>query len=455
MSLFDHDYARPAALRDEAAMAERAARRYIALSHDIVKGGDGAFVEIGSTLQPELVARVRHDKQSAVSLARASSVLAGVLAMFADDVDTYNLEIDRLNARWETALRTDFGVDSLMLCVAGETDAQRATRRVFAVSAARSALLRQLTAEQRRHAQELDEAARRAAEMVRSGPDDEGTAVRLIASGYLAPASATQIYPLATVNLGRNLFEAAKFAPDSWQAPGQVKSIRAMVLAAREARELAGVLQQISGKWDGVLDALASSTTFDLKGPGALDAWFRSQSEIAGALADSKAAKLSSAGARADMLRKVGLASKLGKGLALAGIPSGAYELWDTKENWDEYDTLHRSTHLAEGGASILSGGAAIVVMAGATGPAAPLVLVGAGLVAGGLAIYNNWDSISSFTGTASKAAVKKVKDFNAWAEKGLDRGADAAVDRAKDLGKDLSSKADKAWDVVKVVTPW
>lgn len=454
MPLFDHDDAQPSALRAEAALAERAAERYTALSHDIVRGGDGALLEVGSTLQPGIVARARQEKRAAVSLARASSILAGVLKMFADDVDTYNREIDQLNAEWDLSVGRDFGI-ATSLCLPGESAAERSAKYDLAVTFARSATLQQLQARQRRHEQTLYEASLSAADMLKRGPDDEGTAIQLIATGYLSRGTAVLIYPAAVVSLGKSLHDAVKFVPDSWQAPGQVKSIRAMVLAARRTEDLEEVLKATRTGWAMSIRAFEST-----RGLASLSEWMAERraeatAAIAAAEAAADAGDLASAAARADMLEKVGLASKLGKGLALLGIPSGGYEVVDTIKNWDDYDTLHRTTHLAEGAAGIASGTAAIVVMAGATGPAAPLVLVGAGLVAGGLAIYNNWDAVSGFVGDNSKKAARAIRDFDAFTAKKTLEATQAVHDGAKAIGRGLSSTADKAFDRVKDLTPW
>lgn len=432
MTLYAHYEGDESTTRDSATSMRQAATTYTGLVGELVTRRGTALNEVSGILSLPLSSSITGQQTSAAALARASHLGAGVCELFADSIGIYNSGIDELNTRWEQAAANDFGVGPAV-CRADETVEESEANRAALVATARQALRRQLDDERAALLETLEDDGRTAAAMLDAGPDDSETVGRLMAAGLIPMTGMSAVFPSATIDLAKTLGQTAGHAWKGINAPQRILAIRQLILKTNDLEALSEILRNTTQNWDEVIRAIDASDLIDNNSMAALTTWLRRAEDIGNATDAVNTARTGVNAAQASVVQRLGLASKFGKGMAGLSVIGGGFGLVDTISNWDELSTTRRVTQTTENVASIASGVAGIAIIAGATGPAAPIVFVGAGLVAGGLAIYNNWDTISS----------------------GISTATDWAGDRISDLGDGLSSVKDKASSVIDKITPW
>lgn len=430
--LFNHYVTPSAELRAAADQSRAAATEFATLVGDLATRANTVSGVLEGPLLGEVNDLIDVNRGSATQLGRAALLSAGVFELFAGSIDTYNSGVDALNNRWDQAVATGFGVPG-PVCTADQTTKQAEQVHAAAVASARSELRRELVRQEALLEQTLDDDANAAAAMLDKGPDDADTTTKLMGLGLIPTNGVDLVYPKELVKQGLALEKVVAATYKGIKVPFEVVAIRRFVLAATNANELASALQTTQGTWSAVLDAMETSKLIDTTTLASLNTYLQSEQEISAAQAASAAATEAAGASYGTVLEKIGLASKFGKGLAFVSLASTAYGIYDDATHWDDYDTTHKVTHVAEDTAGLASSVAAIAIVAGASGPAAPVVLVGAGLVAAGLAVYDNWDEICA----------------------GADTAKDWVGDRVSDIGDGLKSAADEAGKLLDDITPW
>ncbi len=427
MSLFPHYPADPGTV-------EGAGDRAVESDADMREVGDTlqsqaqrASSESSGLLPAPLATSADPARDKLYGAAAAALVAGGSMRLFARSVREYNTGVDELNTEWEQAQSTSFGVSRSSVVSDDMTDSEADTAFDDAVGSARAALRRDLEARETVLKDELDAAGDDAASLLQEGANPE-TLAYLGFSGVLPPGA-------IVAQLGLSLAEAQRMF-DAGKALARIpKSGRALreafhMLKGTDIREALRLIEQ---DWDELLDRSKWVGTNPLK------TWIQDHSDH---LARSTQWMDDAAAARWQRLANLVDDGKwFGRALAPLGVIGGGLQLWDTFENWDELSTKDRTLNTVGGASSMVAGGGTILAMAvgvNAIPVAGQVIFVAAGVIATGVAIYQNWDAITDFAGDVGGA----VKDFVTDPGETLSNVADGAGDLLDSAGDALSGAA-------------
>ncbi len=190
MGLFEHYPATPGSINGVAGRAGSAASDVSTLAGDVESQSQVASSAVTGTLVAPLVAAPVPVVSTGRSISAAAIVAEGCLNRWSSIVTVYNTAIDELNARYENARASGFGVDPDQFFVGGTgTQQQRQGDYDGAVASAEASLTGTLQAQKADLDRQLDDDADTVAAMLDEGPTEE-VAVALASGGDLPPDSA-------------------------------------------------------------------------------------------------------------------------------------------------------------------------------------------------------------------------------------------------------------------------
>ncbi|MFY0406477.1 hypothetical protein [Solicola sp. PLA-1-18] len=430
MSLFAKYEADPATVRaagDEAVAQDASFRSAGDLA---VQRAQRAASETSGLLPAETSEVANPVQAEAYSLGAAALLVGGCLRTFADSIDTYNQGVAGLNTRWDEAVASDFGVASDAGAEPDMTDAERQTAHSGAVSAAREALRTELTGLEKDLKTELDESGDDAASNLGKGPNAETLSYYGMAGALPVSALGAHL-SLSTAEL-QKLVDFGKQAIKMGTVGKRAREIFHMI-AQTDLKEAAKLIDE---DWNRLLQR--STWT----GANPLKTWIQDHSDF---MTRSAAAMDDAADARlmrlSNMIYDGSKLSKISGPLAIVG---GGLQIYDTIANWDEMSVKDRTLNLAGGGTSVVAGLGTAAMMAGFAIPVAGQVaLVGVGLVSAGIAIYQNWDTITDVAGDLANG----VKDFVTDPGQALSDAGDAIEDGLDKVGDGLKGAAEGVGD--------
>lgn len=437
MGLFEHYQATPAAISSAAEGAGTAGSAVRRLSSAVEARSQVAASNVFGTLAPPMLAAPDPVVSKATQLNGAALVAQGCLNRWSQAVHAYNDGIDRLNERYETAKASNFGVDadSFFMRGAGVPVEQKQAAYDTAVANADSALKAELAAEQAKLEKELDAEATDVAGMLDEGPTDN-VVMALFAGGFL-PMSVASSFPgldPATLNTIRKYVSMAKSV---WGAPDKVRKLINYFRTAKDLSAVAAELAANEKQWGAILSAVEQ--TLDTRTMASLNTYMQAQEELSHLQYTKLFAEGDNLLAGRALVDAATMTGKLGTFLGVTGLVAGGYDLYDLANNWDQTSTEDKILRLAGGTTGMLSGGGGLLAAAGVItlGPVGAGVLLTAGLVSAGIAVYQNWDEITHGVSVAADFVGDQI---------------DAGIEQA---GEALGDLKDAAGDVLDDITPW
>lgn len=435
MSLFRHHAADPAEIRrlaDDAAgkgTAFRVLSGSLAAASITVKGEIDGFIEPVHTVTAA-------PEASSDEMSKASLLAAGCMNKFATAVETYNSGIDRLNERYRAAKVASFGV----VCDGDPGD------RDSEIAAADGRLQATLRREQAKLLAALDAEAEAIATVLGNGPNEKSI-VLLIAAGHLPP-SAVEGVPWATANTLRTFIHEAR---KTWKTPGKIRKLIQVFRTAKDLEEVADELARLKAQWGPIIASIGrdldrgKATWNPVRKFGHYLRAHRRIKRLPASelkrLRELKRIADTAGNARTSWINAARASGKVGGPLAVLSVASSTYSLYDLAVNGPRKGTTGLDTTLRVTGsvAGLVSSGGGLLALTPvlSLGPVGAGVLIGAGLVAGGIAVYQNWDVISAGVSSAWDASTEWVSDT--W---------DDAGEKLDDAGEAIGD----AWNAV---TPW
>lgn len=190
MGLFEHYPATPGSIDGVAGRAGSAAAGVSSVAGDIDAQSQTASSAVTGTLQGPLMTAPDPVMSTSRSISAAAIVAEGCLNRWSSTVAAYNTAIDELNARYESARASSFGVDAGQFFDGGTaTPQQKQGDYDSAVASAGATMMGTLRAEKAELDRQLDADADTVAAMLDEGPTDE-VATALASGGDLPPGSA-------------------------------------------------------------------------------------------------------------------------------------------------------------------------------------------------------------------------------------------------------------------------
>jgi hypothetical protein len=136
----------------------------------------------------------------------------------------------------------------------------------------------------------------------------------------------------------------------------------------------------------------------------------------------------------------------LGRAVPVLAVPVAAFDIYRAVQVWNDPKASleDKITKTTAAGLSTIAAGAGIAALA--FPPAAPILLIVAGVAGVGALIAEHWDTVKNWAGKAWDG----VKEAGEWvADKAVAAGK-AVVDGAKAVGGAIASGAKAAWNGVK-----
>lgn len=208
MTLFDHYKATPAEILGSRSDALSDVTRLAAVKDDIREQHRAAHGFVLGLLLAPLETTFDPAYRKVDSISRLRLVSSASLLQWASSVTTYNHQIDVLNAQYESAAGSAFGVDADRYFMHGAGVPMETKERQYdeAVASAKAALLARLRAEKRKLDAELDDAADEAKTTLNRDPDD--AALQSLFQAGLLPLQIPLLFPsidVSQVDVGRLL----------------------------------------------------------------------------------------------------------------------------------------------------------------------------------------------------------------------------------------------------------
>lgn len=362
---------------------------------------------------------------SAVELQRAALLATGALNRYAAGVDTYNVDIDDINRRYDEAEANNLGLPP--------------TATPAEVEAADKALQAQLAGERDALLADLDTEANAIGGMLAGGPSDN-TMMLLIAAGHL-PLDTAAAFPTINIHALNTLRRYFGYIATVKDTPGQMQALYALFATSQDLNKVATELANSERSWASTqrrfADLFATHPNLKME-------WHRNALDNILTLRDAEwNTYLSRAAARSEWITAGKVAGTFNGALAVGGLAAVGYDLYDLIRNGnvgkDSMDTVLRWTGDLTG---LVSSGGTLAAAAGIASVANPVgigVVIATGLVATGISIYRNREEISD----ALQATDNWLDDHTPdW----INRTADAVDAWGDRVGESIGAAANEVW---------
>lgn len=451
---YHHHPASAGAIRSAATTSAGKARAFNFVSGELKGHASIAALNASGSVQAPVGNSTNNPQQGGQSLEQAAYLQTGSLNQFAEAIDTYNKGIDDLNDEYEKAEAADFHVAADAGHAEGNTDAENRAGHNSAIATARGALKDQLDKKLKSLEADLDTSAGTVAGFL-SKPAENQTVMLMIAAGYL-PMSAADAFPgmdLTVLNTIRKYFSLARTVLGT---PDKFLKLYQIFATSKDLAKTAAELAKTESQWATILRSVEKN--FSTTTRAALSTYMQSRQEISAMSMLKTISEAKSANAAFDLVEAAKATGKIGGPLAVLGVATSAYDLFDLFKNGNDGkgtgDAVLRGTGDVLG---LVSSGGGLLAAAGllSLGPVGAGVLIGAGLVSAGIAIYRNWDEISALASAGTKWVGDRLSDAGEWAGDRLEDAGDWAGDRVDDIGEGLDNAKDAVGDAWDAVTPW